>query len=269
MSPDYEVYAVQYARSMRPSSDYFLADDPHNGPRSIFYYVWVIRNDERVIVVDTGFDAARARTRKREFLRCPTEGLRALGIQAEQVETVIITHLHYDHAGNLDKFPKAKFVLQDEEMRYATGRSMRFKLLRAPFELDDVLAMVRHNYAGRIHFVSGSELIAPGIMVHLVPGHTWGLQAVTVTTRRGRLCLASDAAHFFDNIRYESPFRVIVDVAATLEGHEEVQRLAGRPELMIPGHDPAVMELFMPHPDDPLICDLTHPPSGSWPLAKL
>jgi glyoxylase-like metal-dependent hydrolase (beta-lactamase superfamily II) len=246
-----------------------LGEDPHDGPRPIFYYIWVLRNDDRVIVVDTGFDAERAERRKREFLRCPTDGLRMLGIQPETVETVIVTHLHYDHAGNLDKFPNARFVLQDEEMRYATGRAMRFKQMRAPFELEDVLAMVRHNYADRLRFVSGSEELAPGVTVHHVPGHTRGLQAVTVETSRGRMCLASDAAHFFDNIALESPFPVIADVAATLDGQERVQRLAGGPDLMIPGHDPAVMDLFPRHPDDPLICILSEPPTGIWPLPPI
>ncbi len=262
----YAVHAIQYARSLRPSSDLYLADDPHNGPFPLIYYIWVIRNAERTIVVDTGFNAERARQRKREFLRCPTDGLRSLGIDAAEVDTVIVTHLHYDHAGNLDKFPQARFVLQDEEMRFATGRSMRFKPMRAPFELDDVLAMVAHNYAGRVRFVSGSEEIAPGVHVHHVPGHTKGLQAVTVETSRGRVCLASDAAHFYGNIAHESPFPTIVDVAATLEGHERVLQLADSPEHLVPGHDPAVMDLFARHPDDPMIFDLAKPPLAPVPL---
>ncbi len=196
----YEAYAIKYAQVTRDSRDYFLAGDAHEGPRTMFYFIWVLRNDDRVVVVDTGFDAERAVRRKREFLRCPTEGLRSLGIDATAVETVIVTHLHYDHAGNFDKFPKAKFVLQDEEMRFATGRAMRFAPIRAPYELEDVLTMVSRNYEGRVHFVAGSETIAPGIAVHHVPGHTKGLQAVTVETARGTLCLASDAAHFYDNV---------------------------------------------------------------------
>jgi glyoxylase-like metal-dependent hydrolase (beta-lactamase superfamily II) len=263
----YEVYAIQYARSMRPSRDFFLGEDPHNGPRPIFYYVWLIRNAERTILVDTGFNAERAARRQRELIRCPTEGLAKLGVNAGEIDTVILTHLHYDHAGNLDKFPRAEFLLQDEEMRYATGRAMRFKLMRAAFEVGDVLAVVAHNYEGRVRFISGVEEIAPGIVLHHVPGHTRGLQAVTVETARGRLCLASDTAHFYDNILHENPFPVIADVAATLDGHEKVQRLAQSPDHLIPGHDPRVMELFPKHPADPLTCDLAQPPLSPTPLS--
>jgi glyoxylase-like metal-dependent hydrolase (beta-lactamase superfamily II) len=263
----YDVYAIQYAQSLRHSSEFFLGEDPHNGPHPIFYYIRLIRNAERTIVVDTGFNAERAERRQRHLLRCPTEGLAALGVDAGAVETVILTHLHYDHAGNIDKFPRAEFILQDEEMRYATGRAMRHKLVRAPFELGDVLEVVTQNFSGRVRFVSGSEEIAPGVMVHHVPGHSRGLQAVTVETARGRLCLASDAAHFYDNILLANPFRIITDVPATLDGHERVQRLAGSGDRLIPGHDPQVMALFPLHPADALSCELSQPPLSPTPLA--
>ena len=50
----YEVYAIKYAQSMRPASDYFMGADPHDGPLPIFYYVWLIKNADRLILVDTG-----------------------------------------------------------------------------------------------------------------------------------------------------------------------------------------------------------------------
>ncbi len=265
---NYDVYAIKYAQSIRPSRDYYMGHDPHNGPHPIYYYVWLIRSNERIILIDTGFDAARAIARKRDFGRCPTQGLASLGVVPEDVDTVIVTHLHYDHAGNLDKFPNARFVLQDEEMRYATGRDMRHALIRLPFELEDVQTMLAHNYAERVDFVQGSETIAPGVDVHLVPGHSRGLQCVTVQTARGRLCLASDAAHFFGNVRYASPFPVTVDVAATLHGHDKVVKLAGTADLLIPGHDPLVAEIYPAYPEDSAIFDLGQPPSRSISLKR-
>jgi glyoxylase-like metal-dependent hydrolase (beta-lactamase superfamily II) len=261
--PKFEVYAIQYATSMRPSADYFLGADPHNGPAPINYYVWLIRSEDRCIVVDTGFDAQRASERGRDFQRCPCEGLRSLGVKPEDIDTVIITHLHYDHAGNLNLFPNAQFVLQDEEMRFATGRYMRHGLVRAPFELSDVLEMVTHAYAGRVRFVCGTYDLARGVRLHLVPGHSLGLQAVTVDTARGTLCLASDAAHFFDNVALGSPFKITTHVALTLEGHDRVLELAGGYDWLIPGHDPAIAELYPAHPEDPLIFVLHEAPHRS------
>ncbi|WP_136637654.1 N-acyl homoserine lactonase family protein [Pseudooceanicola onchidii] len=259
-SPDtWEAYAVQYARSIRPVSDFYMGADPHDGSEPIFYYVWVLRRGEEVILVDTGFNAARAAARKRELIRCPIEALAALGIAPGDVDTVVITHLHYDHAGNMDKLPNARFVLQDEEMRFAIGRHMRHDLMRVPFELSDVQLMVALNYGGRVDFVDGDAELTDGVRLHHVPGHSLGLQAVTVRTRAGWLCLASDAAHFYGNIDRGRPFPIVADVARTLDGHDRVTRLAGDRSRLIPGHDPAVAERYDPLPADPMIFDLTRP----------
>ncbi len=265
-APEYEVYALLYAKSLRQSRDFFIFADPHDGPLPIFYYVWLIRGEGRVILVDTGFSAERALARKREFLRSPGDGLRGLGIAPDEIETVVLTHLHYDHAGNIGLFPNAEFVVQDEEVRYATGRYMRHPAIRAPFEAEDVVELVRCNFYGQVRFVAGDEVLAPGIGLHLIGGHTLGLQAVSVTTRRGLLVLASDAAHFYDNIRLQNPFPIVADVPRMLEGHATLLRMAPTPGHLIPGHDPKVMELFPRLARDPMAVDLAADPLEAVPL---
>lgn len=257
MSEFYDVFALQYAQSLRPRSDYFMGSDPHDGPEPIHYYVWLIRNAHRTVLIDTGFNAERAVARKRDFQRCPIEALASVGVEPQDVDTVVITHLHYDHAGNMDKLPAARFVLQDAEMVFATGRSMKHAMLRAPFELSDVQLMVAMNYGGRVDFVDGDAQLAPGIRLHHVPGHSLGLQAVTVDTAIGRLCLASDAAHFYDNIRLDLPFPIIADVARALDSQDKVMALAGDRRHLVPGHDPEIARLFPTLPHDPLTFDLT------------
>ena len=59
--PVYEVYAIKYAERGGRRPEHFIGGDPHDGPMPMDYFVWLIRNDERLIVVDTGFDAAVAR----------------------------------------------------------------------------------------------------------------------------------------------------------------------------------------------------------------
>jgi glyoxylase-like metal-dependent hydrolase (beta-lactamase superfamily II) len=243
-APLYEVYAIKYAHHMRRASENFLGGDAHDGPMPLDYFVWLIRGDGHEIVVDTGFSKAMALKRGREHLRCPTEGLRMLGVDAAQVKDVIITHLHYDHAGNFDLFPAATLHLQDLEMNYATGRYMCHDCFRGAFEVEDVVGMVRRVYSGRVRFHSGDAEIFPGISLHLIGGHTMGLQAVRVATRRGAVVLASDASHLYANMEQSRPFPIVWSVGDMIDGYAKLRALVGSTAHLIPGHDPLVMERY-------------------------
>jgi glyoxylase-like metal-dependent hydrolase (beta-lactamase superfamily II) len=242
----WDVHAVRYARHDRPARDNFLDNDPHEGRGPLDYFVWAIVGEDRTFVVDTGFGRAEADARKRELIRSPAEGLAALGIDCGRVEDVIVTHMHYDHAGNLDLFPNARFHIQDREMRYVTGRCMTHGLLRGSFALADVEGMVRRVYHGRVQFHDGDVELAPGVSLHFIGGHTMGLQSVRVETRRGQVVLASDAAHLYAHLDEHRAFPTVYNVADMLEGHAILRRLASSERHIVPGHDPLVMRRYPP-----------------------
>lgn len=242
----YQIFAVRYARVDRPRTENFLGGDPHDANMPLDYFVWVVRNAHRTLVVDTGFDAEMGKRRQREVLTPVGEGLKAIGVDADGVDDVIITHLHYDHAGNHDLFPRARFHLQDAEMAYATGRCMCHGLLRIPFEEEDVVAMVRKVFAGRVTFHDGDGELFPGVTVHRVGGHSKGLQVVRVRTERGWVVLASDASHFYEHIEKDRAFTIVHNVEALLEGYRIVRSLAPSPQHIVPGHDPLVLQRYPP-----------------------
>ena len=244
MNPLYEVYAIKYAHHERRAAENFIGGDPHDGPMPLDYFVWLIRGEGREVVVDTGFSAAMARKRGRQHLRCPTEGLEMLGVSASAVQDVVVTHLHYDHVGNFDLFPAARLHLQELEMRYATGRYMAHDCFRGAFEVEDVVGVVRRVYGGRVEFHDGDVTVAPGISLHLIGGHTMGLQVVRVATRRGWVVLASDASHFYANLEQSRPFPIVWSVADMVEGYRRIRELAASPAHIIPGHDPLVLERY-------------------------
>lgn len=242
--PNHEIYALRYASITRPAQANFLVQDVHDLPMRMDYFIWLIRDGERSVLVDTGFNARSGTERQRELSQPPVEALAAFGVDAAAIEDVVITHMHYDHAGNLGAFPGARFHIQDREMAYATGRCMCQRLLRHPFDVEDAVAMVRHVYDERVVFHDGDGELRPGITLHLIPGHTQGLQAVRVHTRRGWVLLASDALHFIENMERQNPFPIFVDLEGLMEGWKRVRALAETKAHIIPGHDPIVTELF-------------------------
>ena len=247
--PNYEVLALRYAtQGDRTKAANFIFPDDHAAPMPIDYYVWAVRGAGRTIVVDTGFGPAAAARRGRALLRTPPEALLAAGIDPATVQDVVLTHLHFDHAGCMDAFPAATFHLQDSEMSYATGRCMCHRVLRLPVEVDDICDTVRLVFADRVRFHDGTGQIAPGLSLHLVGGHSGGLQVVRVHTARGWVVLASDATHFWGNIRTRNPFPLVADVARMAEGWRICEELADGPDHIIPGHDPLVLTRFPPAP---------------------
>ncbi|MEY4642941.1 MAG: hypothetical protein RLZZ227_2935 [Pseudomonadota bacterium] len=240
----FKVYAIRYASLQKRAGENFIGGDPHDGPMPMDYFVWAAVSSSKTWIIDTGFNAAMARQRKRQFLRCPTEGLRALGIEAARVEDVLVTHLHYDHIGNFDLFPAARFHLQDSEMAFATGRHMSNAYLAGAYEIDEVIGIVRKVYAGRVVFHDGDVQLAPNLSLHLIGGHTKGLQAVRLWTKKGWMVLASDASHYYANMNEGRPFPIVLDIGAMVDGWRKLQTLADAPELIIPGHDPEVMKRY-------------------------
>jgi glyoxylase-like metal-dependent hydrolase (beta-lactamase superfamily II) len=240
----FEVYAIRYATVARKAAENFIGGDAHEAGARMDYFVWLARNASRTFVIDTGFNQAAAVRRQREFLRSPAEGLRLLGVDADTVQDVILTHLHYDHVGNFDLFPRARFHLQDRELAYATGRYMAMPFFSYAYELEEVVAMVRNTYAGRVEFHDGDADIAPGISLHLLGGHTKGLQAVRLWTRVGWLVLASDGSHYYANMGEGRPFPVVASVTEMVDGWRRVRALAGNEQHVVPGHDPLVMTRY-------------------------
>jgi len=239
--PDYEIFALRYATRDAFRRDHFIGGDPHDGAMPMDYFVWFVRCAERVVVVDTGFTAEMAQLRKRTHLGDPIDLLERCGVGVDQVEDVVITHLHYDHAGNLSRFPAARFHVQEEEMSFATGRYMCHHMLRHAYEAEDVVDMVRLLYKDRVHFHSGDATVAPGLTLHRVGGHTAGLQCLRVHTARGWVVLASDASHYYENMVCGRPFTSAFHIGEMLEAFDTLKRLASSDDHIIPGHDPQVM----------------------------
>lgn len=242
--PCYELFAIRYATRDGQRRNNFLGGDAHDAPMPMDYFIWLIKGDHDIFVVDTGFAADVAKKRGRTLLRYPKEALALLGVNIGEVKNVILTHLHYDHVGTFDEFSCAQFHLQDDEMAYATGRHMRHKQFNHGYEVDEVVGMVRMVFKDRVTFHHDESELSPGVSIHRVGGHTHGLQCVRVHTKRGWVVLASDASHYYEHFEKSRVFPTVFHVGETLDGYALLRMLAASDQHIIPGHDPLVMKRY-------------------------
>ena len=260
----YELYAIRYAsRPMLSYGQTMIGGDLHEDHTPLDYYVWVAKRSDRVFLIDTGMGEQTAKKKGETYLRPPAEAITLLGVDPAKVEDIILTHMHYDHAGMLHLYPKAQFHVQDAEMSYATGRCMCSPLLRRGYEIDDVLHLVRCVYCDQVQFHEPTSQITDGITLHKVSGHTAGIQAVKVWTKRGWVILASDASHLYFNMQTKAAFPSIYRVDEMMESFNTLYHLAdGDWNRVIPGHDPLVLARYpAPSPElEGIIARLDVPP---------
>jgi glyoxylase-like metal-dependent hydrolase (beta-lactamase superfamily II) len=243
--PTNEVYALRYAyRDARRSEHFYGAIDRPDDPMPISYFIWLIINSDGSIVIDTGFTAEEAKRRGRSYVMAPHELVRVFGVDPASIDTVVLTHLHYDHAGGAPTFVNARFVLQEREMAFWTGRHAALLGLPHLVVPEDVSFLCQANFESRIEWVDGTREIRPGVTVHWVGGHTAGMQIVSVRTATGTVVLASDSTHFYENIHSNRPYSIVDSIPGALDAFVTVRELATNHDLIIPGHDPEVLDRF-------------------------
>ena len=171
-------------------------------------YAWYIEGAERKILVDTGatVDLFRARFGPEEYVETVQpieEGLRRFGLTPEDIDIVILTHLHWDHVGLGFKFRKAKFVVQKAELDYANNPHPMISHIYVKDTFKDL----------DFELVEGDLEIIEGVKVLFTPGHAPGGQSVAVNTEGG-LVIIPGSCSVVDNFN--------VPTALREQGHEVI-----------------------------------------------
>jgi N-acyl homoserine lactone hydrolase len=198
---------------------------------------WYIEGSDKKILVDTGGgDPLRAPACAAPYKREPEQTLeRALskiGVACEDVDIVVVTHLHWDHCGENDLFPKAKMIIQSEELESA----------RSPFPV--TAGGYNRKMVDEIDYtvISGDQTIASGVKVIFTPGHSFGFQQVLVETETRKILIAGDTISSFKNLEQDPPLisGYYVDLKAYYKSLETMVRL--KADVILPGHDYRVFE---------------------------
>jgi glyoxylase-like metal-dependent hydrolase (beta-lactamase superfamily II) len=242
-APAYEIHAVRFATVPFQVRN-LVAGAEAGRSIDIAFTVWAIRGGGRTVLVDAGFyrDKFIERWKPQNYSR-PSAALEAgLGIKADAVTDIIISHSHWDHADGADLFPNAKIWIQREEFDYYVGAD------GAPAhgaDVDVAKMLFQLKAAGRINLVDGdAKEILPGITVYTGGKHTFASQFAGVRTSGGTVVIASDNAYLYENLEQRKAIAQTVDAASNLAAQARMLQLAGSPARVIPGHDPAVFLRF-------------------------
>lgn len=249
MSESYEVLAVRYATRQTDTASVYLNfhmyQQAQNPPLVMDYFFWVVRNARRTIVVDTGFTPEVGEPRGRTMTVPVPAGLERVGVDPAAVDTVVVTHGHYDHVGNVDLFPNARVVMSSRELDFWSGPVARRELFAHSVETADITHLLQVEQQGRLQRMAGVLDIAPGVTAIEVGGHTPGELIVLVDGEAGEVLLASDAVHYYDEVDLDRPFLMVHDLERMYQAFDVVSGLARRTGIAyVAGHDPQVLERF-------------------------
>ncbi|MBE3015031.1 N-acyl homoserine lactonase family protein [Microbispora sp. NEAU-D428] len=240
----FRVYAIRYAeREGRRGQHFHGYDDRWDEPHPTAYFVWLAVSESHTVLIDSGIRPERAAgIAGMTYLGSPAQTLAEMGVGPASVDHVILTHLHYDHTGTAHDFDGARYVLQRSELDYWTGPwAERITREQWLLDRDDVDHLLKAGEDGRLLLVDGDLELLPGLSVHLVGGHTAGMQVVRIASARGDVVVASDASHYYENIREDRPFAILHSMTGMYAAFDRINELAGGPELILPGHDPEVL----------------------------
>lgn len=241
----YDVYAVRYATVPSFPLRALIAGADSTRRTDLAMMVWLLKgSDGRNVLVDAGFYREKflRQWKPRDYQR-PSAALAPLGVKAEDVSDVIVTHVHWDHMDGLDLFPNARVWIQREEFTHHTNDAG--DVLDRNIDTVDAQMLASLRRTGRVHLVDGDSVEAiPGLVLFTGGKHTFASQYVAVQTRAGRVILASDNVYLYENIDRHRPIAQTLDSASNLRTQDRMLRQAASERLIVPGHDPQLFARF-------------------------
>jgi glyoxylase-like metal-dependent hydrolase (beta-lactamase superfamily II) len=243
----YEVYALSYGvLPALPVAD-LVAGADKTRKMDLQMMIWLLKGPGgKNVLVDTGFyhDKFVKEMGIQHFVK-PSETLSKIGLSPGDVTDVIISHMHWDHAGGMDLFPNAKIWIQKDEYVYYTGAAWQPGGRSGGIDPDDVLTLVKLNMQHRVELVDGDDReIADGIRVYTGGRHTFASQYVGVRTAKGTVVIASDNMYLYENLQRHAPIAQTFDAESNLRAQDRMRQIAASPDLIVPGHDPEVFIRF-------------------------
>lgn len=213
------------------------------------FYLFCIKNNDHTILLDTGASQDELAIRGMFNRPSPKELLKRINVNSEEVEAIILTHLHSDHFSEAEGYTNCIFYIQRIEYQFWSEEIQRFhSILYPPFAKGRPVARIESlqklNSLKRVRFLDGDGEVYPGISYSWCGAHTPGSQLITVQTSRGKVLCCSDFIDSYRNWDERIPVGVLTNLVEWLRGIGKIEQMNLPRESIIPGHDPQLMVLF-------------------------
>lgn len=248
-APVYEVYAAKYAGPFTSKLAFLLFNEGWDQTIDRYYYIWAVKGNNEVTLVDTGVGVTLAGERKLTGYVNPVDVVKRVGVDASNVTKVVITHMHWDHVGGMEMFPKAfpkaTFYVQRKEYDFWVKHPVAKRPFMKSFA-DDRANRITADLEGtnRLVLADGDLNIGPGLDILYAPGHTIALQSLAVSTAKGTAIVASDCGHLARNFKEDHPSSLITDLIGWLETYDRLRKKASSVDLLFPGHDALMLTSY-------------------------
>lgn len=240
----YEIYEIEYEKdTWKPLVPEIAVGATVNDTLQANGAFWLLKgNNGKTILVDAGC----INKNPHKNYSMPDIALHRLGIKAEDITDIVLTHTHWDHIGGIHLFPNAMVWLQEADYDYFVGTAWQPGGFIDGLDKQDVFKIVQKNLDGKLTLVKGDSIeIISGIRVFIGSKHTYESQYVLVNGTSGNTIIASDNIWFYANLQYLLPIpHYTFDPAAYVHQMKRMKTLVSDVNLIIPGHDAAVFTKF-------------------------
>lgn len=239
-----KLFVLKIGERQAPSVNHLYLDYKADKYVTSCMYFWCITGPNGPILVDHGFTAETVHRLNIDFeLESePRELLGRIGIKPEEVKTIILTHLHWDHFVGETIFPDATYYVQKKEIEYVTGPLMRHECFRRFVDPEGAAKIIRLLFEGKVVILDGDYEVLPGIEAVLLGGHSPGSQGVVIDVGREKCGICGDVVPRYRNLEERIPCGINIDPREALAGMEKMEMQVESSDRLFPGHDPLLLE---------------------------
>jgi len=264
---EYSIWMLEYAHCPTQPISSIIYTQHNQGERLLTFTYLVLKSRDHTIMVDVGYnyaDYGRELADKFEVVdwQPPEKVLAKIGLTPANIDTVLLTHAHFDHMGNLMAFPNAHFYLQKKEINdwiWALSLPNKFSFISAATNPHDVTNAITLGEQGRLTLVDGTvQNVIPGI--HLLPvydSHTFGSQLIVIDNEslnghKDPWVVAGDNCYAYENLLGVNNSGVYLPVGfgvgnlvnMTMALDQMMELVNGNIDRIIIGHEPKSWDHF-------------------------